>query len=84
MIKMFYFKGMTLQQIREELNELGITLTDKQFNSLTYAQLNSIGKKAFKAYKLTHRIGNIVAHAEGVATPIVSDNKPSVPDGEFR
>ncbi len=82
---MFYFKGMTLQQIREELNDLGIVLTDKQFNALTYAQLNSIGKKAFKAYKLTRRIGNIVAHAEReVMTPIVSDNKPSVPDGEFR
>jgi hypothetical protein len=84
MIKMFYFKGMTLQQIREELDELGIVLTDKQFNALTYAQLNSIGRKAFKAYKLTNRIGNIVAHAEGVATPIVSDNTPSTPPGDFR
>jgi hypothetical protein len=81
---MFYFKGMTLQQIREELDDLGVVLTNKEFNSLTYAQLNSIGKKAYKAYKLTHLIGEIVAHAEEVATPIVSDNKPSVPDGEFR
>ena len=82
---MFYFKGMTLQHIREELNNLGIALTDKQFNALTYAQLNSIGRKAFKAYKLTHRIGNIVARAEEVTTPIaICSDEPSVPDGEFR
>ena len=64
MIKMFgYFRGMTMQAIRSELADLGIVLTDAQFNSLTYAELNSIGRKAFKAYKLTNQIGNIVEGA---------------------
>jgi hypothetical protein len=81
----FYFKGMTLQQIREELNELGIVLSDAEFNALTYAELNTIGSKAYKVYKLNREIGNIVGHADDkLAPPLESDNIPSTPPGEFR
>ena len=82
-----YFRGMAMQDIRSELATLGIVLTDAQFNSLTYAELNSIGRKAFKAYKLTHQVGNIVEGAINRSAPtttLVSDDTPSVPDGEFR
>lgn len=81
----FYFKGMTLQQIREELDELGIILSDSAFNALTYTELNTIGRKAYKVYKLNRRIGNIVAHAENRLAPLLeSDDTPSTPPGEFR
>ena len=80
-----YFRGMTLQQIRDELSELGIVLSDSAFNALTYAELNTIGRKAYKVYKLNRRIGNIVAHADDrLAPPLESDDTPSVPTGEFR
>ena len=57
---MFYFTGMTMQQIRKELEELGVVLTDEQFFSLTYAQLTKIGKKAYKIHKLHNQINTIV------------------------
>lgn len=80
-----YFRSMTMQAIREELEELGVVLTDFQFNSLTYAELNSIGRKANKAYKLNRQIGNLVDGADSRnAPPLVSDDIPSVPDGQFR
>ena len=81
-----YFRGMTMQEIRSELEELGVVLTDAQFNSLTYAELNSVGRKAFKAYKLAYQIGKIVNGADdgNVAPSLENDGTPSVPDGEFR
>ena len=80
-----YFRGMTMRAIRNELMDLGVALTDTQFNTLTYAELNSIGRKAFKVYKLNHRIGSIIEGTESRnAPPLESDNTPSIPDGEFR
>ena len=82
-----YFRGVAMQDIRRELADLGIVLTDAQFNSLTYAELNSIGRKAFKAYKLTNQVGNIVEGAVNRDAPppiLVSDDTPSTPSGEFR
>ena len=82
---MNYFKDMTIQQIREELEDLDVVLTDAQFNALTYAELNDIGRKAHKVYKLNLRIGQTIAGAEGrLYPPLKSDNIPSVPNGEFR
>lgn len=76
-----------MQNIRRELADLGIVLTDAQFNSLTYAELNSIGRKAFKAYKLINQISNIVEGSVNRNDPtplLVSDDTPSTPSGEFR
>ncbi len=81
----FYFKGMTLRQIRKELDALGIVLSDSVFNALTYAELNTLGRKAYKVYKLNRKIGNIVANAENRVAPLLeSDDTPSTPPGEFR
>lgn len=82
-----YFRGMSMKEIRSELSALGIVLTDAQFNALTYAELNSIGRKAFRAYKLTNQVGNIVEDAvnRNADKPVVvSDDTPSTPSGEFR
>lgn len=57
---MFYFAGMTMQQIRQELEELGVVLTDEQFFALTYAELTKIGKKAYKIYKLNNQINTTI------------------------
>lgn len=55
-----YFRGMSLQEIRDDLKELGVPLTNEQFNSLTYAELNKMGRKACKAYCLYKQVEEIV------------------------
>lgn len=66
---MMHFSGMTLQEIRSELKELGVPLTDEQFNSLTYAELNKMGRKAYKAYRLYKQVDDIVKASKEKAKP---------------
>jgi hypothetical protein len=61
---------MSLHEIRVELNKLGVSLTNEQFNSLTYAELNKMGRKAYKAYRLYKQVDDIVkAKGKEKATP---------------
>ena len=74
---MMHFSGMTLQEIRSELKELGVPLTDEQFNSLTYAELNKMGRKAYKAYRLYKQVDDIVkASKEKAKPPIIQGAMP--------
>ena len=67
---MLHFRGMSLQEIRDELKELGVPLTDAQFNALTYAELNKMGRKAYKAYRPYKQVDDIVkAKGKEKATP---------------
>ena len=67
---MLHFRGMSLQEIRDELKELGVPLTNEQFNSLTYAELSKMGRKAYKAYRLYKQVDDIVkAKGKEKATP---------------
>lgn len=67
---MLHFRGMSLQEIRDELKELGVPLTNEQFNALTYAELNKMGRKAYKAYRLYKQVDDIVkAKGKEKATP---------------
>lgn len=55
------FKGMSLRAIRSRLERLGVEMNDIQFYALSYAELETIGRKAEKAYRLYEQIDKILA-----------------------
>lgn len=64
------FKDLSLQEIRDCLKELGVPLTNEQFNALTYDELTKMGRKARKAYNLYKQVDDIVkAKGKEKATP---------------
>ena len=60
------FNEMSLKSIRNRLIKVGVTMSDEQFNSLTYSELRKVYKKSKKAYKLYEQVDAII-------------NKPSAP-----
>ena len=43
------FNEMSLKSIRTRLEKVGVTMSDAQFNSLTYSELRKVYKKSKKA-----------------------------------
>lgn len=68
------FNEMSLKSIRNRLSKVGVTLTDEQFNALTYSELRKIYKKAQKAYSLYEQVDAIIDKKK-VPTPDVPLNK---------
>ena len=60
------FNEMSLKSIRTRLEKVGVTMSDAQFNSLTYSELRKVYKKSKKAYALYEQVDAII-------------NKPTVP-----
>ena len=56
--------GMSLGKIRVRLEFWGITLTDEQFDNLTYRELKNIYKKAEKIANLKKDIAYILTKHE--------------------
>lgn len=54
------FKGMSLRAIRSHLERLGVEMNDIQFYALSYAELETIGHKAEKAYRLYEQVDKIL------------------------
>ena len=54
------FNEMSLKSIRNKLNKVGVTMTDDQFNSLTYSELRKVYKKSKKAYALYEQVDAII------------------------
>lgn len=54
------FKGMSLRAIRSRLERLGVEMSDTQFYALSYAELETIGRKAEKAYRLYEQVDKIL------------------------
>lgn len=69
------FNEMSLKSIRNRLSKVGVTLTDEQFNALTYSELRKIYKKAQKAYSLYEQVDAIIDKKKVVPTPDVPLNK---------
>ena len=46
------FSEMSLKSIRAKLEKVGVTMSNEQFNALTYSELKKVYKKSAKAYKL--------------------------------
>ena len=74
------FSEMSLKSIRNKLEKVGVTMSNDQFNALTYSELKKVYKKASKAYKLYEQVDAIVSKAQAPtpAMPLTNDNPKSV------
>ena len=64
------FNEMSLKSIRFRLEKVGVTMSDAQFNSLTYSELKAIYRKSKKAYKLYTQVDAII-NKKKAPTPAV-------------
>ena len=74
------FSEMSLKSIRSKLEKVGVTMSNDQFNALTYSELKKVYRKASKAYKLYEQVDAIVSKAQAPtpAMPLSNDNPKSV------
>ena len=74
------FSEMSLKSIRIKLEKVGVTMSNDQFNALTYSELKKVYRKASKAYKLYEQVDAIVSKAQAPtpAMPLTNDNPKSV------
>lgn len=74
------FSEMSLKSIRNKLEKVGVSMSDSQFNALTYSEMKKVYKKASKAYKLYEQVDAIVSKAQAPtpAMPLNNDNPKSV------
>ena len=74
------FPEMSLKSIRNKLEKVGVTMSNDQFNALTYSELKKVYRKASKAYKLYEQVDAIVSKAQAPtpAMPLTNDNPKSV------
>ena len=74
------FSEMSLKSIRGKLEEVGVTMSNDQFNALTYSELKKVYKKSAKAYKLYEQVDAIInkAQAPTPTVPMTNDNPKSV------
>lgn len=73
------FSEMSLKSIRNKLAKVGVTMSDEQFNALTYSELKKVYRKASKAYKLYEQVDTIInkAQAPTPQMPLANDNPKS-------
>jgi hypothetical protein len=64
------FSALSLKSIRVKMERVGVTMTDAQFNGLTYGEMKKIYRKARRAYGLYEQIDAII-------------NKPKAPTPEI-
>lgn len=71
------FNEMSLKSIRNKLSKVGVTMTDEQFNSLTYSELRKVYKKSKKAYALYEQVDAIInkPKAPTPAVPMPTQDK---------
>ena len=74
------FSEMSLKSVRSKLEKVGVTMSNDQFNALTYSELKKVYKKASKAYKLYEQVDAIVSKAQAPtpAMPLTNDNPKSM------
>lgn len=74
------FSEMSLKSIRSKLEKVGVTMSNDQFNALTYSELKKVYRKASKAYKLYEQVDAIVSKAQAPtpAMPLTNDNPKSM------
>ena len=71
------FSEMSLKSIRTKLEKVGVTMSNEQFNALTYSELKKVYKKSAKAYKLYEQVDAIInkAQAPTPAVPMSAETK---------
>ena len=71
------FSEMSLKSIRSKLEKVGVTMSNDQFNALTYSELKKVYKKASKANNLYEQVDAIVSKAQAPTptVPMANDTK---------
>ena len=64
------FNEMSLRAIRNDLEKVGVEMSDDQFVSLTHSELKKIYKKSKKAYELYKQVDAII-NKKKAPTPAV-------------
>jgi hypothetical protein len=64
------FNEMSLKSIRTRLEKVGVTMSDAQFNSLTYSELKTIYRKSKKAYALYEQVDAIINKPTASTPPV--------------
>ena len=72
------FSEMSLRAIRKNLTKVGVTMTDEQFNSLTYSELKKVYHKSKRAYKLYEQVDAIINKAKAPAVPMETASAPAL------
>ena len=74
------FSEMSLKSIRNKLEKVGVTMSNDQFNALTYSELKKVYKKSAKAYKLYEQVDAIInkTQAPTPTVPMATDTPKSV------
>lgn len=54
------FSELSLKSIRAKMEKVGVTMSNDQFNALTYSELKKVYKKSKKAYKLYEEVDAII------------------------
>jgi hypothetical protein len=75
------FSELSLKSIRTKLEKVGVTMSNDQFNALTYSELKKVYKKSKKAYKLYEEVDSII-NKKKAPTPEVpmksNESEPAV------
>ena len=71
------FSDLSLKYIRGKLEKVGVTMSNDQFNALTYSELKKVYKKSAKAYKLYEQLDAVInkAQAPTHTVPMSNDTK---------
>ena len=70
------FSELSLKSIRSKLEKVGVTMSNEQFNALTYSELKKVYKKSAKAYKLYEQVDAIINKAQAPTPAVPMSNEP--------
>ena len=70
------FSELSLKSIRTKLEKVGVTMSNEQFNALTYSELKKVYKKSAKAYKLYEQVDAIINKAQAPTPAVPMSNEP--------
>ena len=70
------FSELSLKSIRSKLEKVGVTMSNEQFNALTYSELKKVYKKSAKAYKLYEQVDAIINKAQTPTPAVPMSNEP--------
>ena len=71
------FSEMSLRAVRKNLAKVGVTMTDEQFNSLTYSELKKVYHKSKRAYRLYEQVDAIINKVKAPTPAVPMEKEPA-------